>query len=209
MSNCGCGAENSDSLEQRTLIALLIINGLMFFAEGLLGWLAQSTGLIADALDMLADAFVYGISLYAIGKTLQHKANAARLSGILQILLGVGVLVEVGRRLLLGSEPQSILMITVAFAALLANLYCLKLIAKHKDSGVHMRASWIFSSNDVIANAGVIVSGGLVWLTDSRLPDLVIGLLLAVIVIRGGLTILQAAKQSLSDAATNTNNCRN
>lgn len=209
MSNCGCGAENSDSLEQRTLIALLIINGLMFFAEGLLGWLAQSTGLIADALDMLADAFVYGISLYAIGKTLQHKANAAKLSGILQILLGVGVLVEVGRRLLLGSEPQSILMITVAFAALLANLYCLKLIAKHKDSGVHMRASWIFSSNDVIANAGVIVSGGLVWLTDSRLPDLVIGLLLAVIVIRGGLTILQAAKQSLSDAATNTNNCRN
>ncbi|MDX1696116.1 MAG: cation transporter, partial [Ketobacteraceae bacterium] len=77
MADCGCGTEQAVKLERRTLIALLLINGVMFFAEAILGWIAQSTGLIADSLDMLADASVYGVSLYAVGKGLQQKATAA------------------------------------------------------------------------------------------------------------------------------------
>jgi Co/Zn/Cd efflux system component len=194
VAGCGCEIEIQDKSERRVLIALLLINGIMFVAELIVGWWAQSTALIADALDMLADAMVYGVGLYAVGKSLLLKAHAARISGSLQVLLGLLVLVDIVRRLIVGSEPVSTLMMSMGFIALIANVTCLMLIAKHREGEVHMRASWIFSKNDVIANVGVILAGGLVAWTGSRLPDLVIGLLVALIVIRGGILILQDAK---------------
>jgi Co/Zn/Cd efflux system component len=190
--------EEAASLERRTLLALLAINGAMFVAEALAGWWAESTGLLADSLDMLADAAVYGIALYAVGRV-ARQARAASVSGILQVALGLGVLVEVVRRLVQGSEPASGAMIAVGALALLANLLCLALIAEHREGGVHMRASWIFSLNDVIANVGVMVSGGLVLLLGSRLPDLAIGAVIVVVVIRGGLQILAEASQARRD----------
>lgn len=196
MSDCGCGTEQADKLERKTLITLLSINGFMFVVEAVLGWYAQSTGLIADSLDMLADATVYGLSLYVVGKGIALQAKSATVSGVLQIVLGVGVLFEVVRRLAFGSEPQSALIVAVGLAALVANVICLILISKHRDGGVHMRASWIFSTNDVIANLGVILSGVLVWLIGSRYPDLVIGTVISIIVIRGGIKILREANES-------------
>ena len=196
MSDCGCGSDQAEKLEQKTLIVLSAINAVMFLAELILGWLAESTGLIADSLDMLADAGVYGLSLYAVGKGIQHQAKAASISGILQIILGVGVLLEVLRRFLFGSEPESFLMMTVGSIALVANVYCLMLISRHRDAGVHMRASWIFSANDVIANLGVIISGGLVWLIGSRYPDLIVGAIISAVVVGGGIKILYEAKNA-------------
>lgn len=58
----------TDHGERRTLYILLAINGGVFFAEGFAGWRFQSTGLLADSLDMLADATVYGVSLYVVGR---------------------------------------------------------------------------------------------------------------------------------------------
>jgi Co/Zn/Cd efflux system component len=86
------------------------------------------------------------------------------------------------------------LMVSVGLAALVANVSCLVLIAKHRKGGVHMRASWIFSTNDVIANLGVIVSGGLVRLLGTRIPDLAIGAIISSIVVRGGIRILREAR---------------
>ncbi len=188
--------DEAAELERRTLVALLAINGAMFVGEGLAGWWAQSAGLLADALDMLADAAVYGIALYAVGRSDRLKGSAARASGLLQIALGLGVLAEVVRRLVQGSEPLSGVMMAVSFVALIANVACLALIARHREGGVHMRASWIFSANDVIANVGVIVSGGLVMLLVSRLPDLVIGAIIAVVVVRGGVQILAEVREA-------------
>jgi len=196
MSECGCGAEQTDKLEKKTLIVLLVINAVMFLTELVLGWLAQSTGLIADSLDMFADAAVYAISLYAVGKGVLYQAKSAQISGFLQVLLGLGVLFEVLRRLVFGSEPRSTLIMIVGVIALLANIICLVLISKHKEGGVHMRASWIFSTNDVIANLGVIVSGVLVATIGSRFPDLIVGTIISLIVIRGGIKILKDAKET-------------
>lgn len=189
MSGCDC-TEEAVGLEQQTLVALLTINGVMFLAEVMVGWIAQSTALLADSLDMLADATVYGIALYAASQSDGTQRTAARVSGVLQIALGLGVLVEVIRRAVLGSEPTSHLMIGAGAVALAANLVCLRIIAKHRDGGAHMRASWIFSKNDVIANTGVIVAGLLVMASESRAPDLVVGSIVAVVVLRGGVQIL-------------------
>ena len=203
MADCGCGTEQANELERKTLVALLSINAVMFVTELVLGWIAQSTGLIADSLDMLADAAVYGISLYAVGKGVLKQARSAEISGVLQIILGVGVLFEVIRRLLFGSEPESFLIVVVGLVALSANVFCLMLISKHREGGVHMRASWIFSTNDVIANLGVIASGVLVALAGNRYPDLIVGTIIALVVVRGGIHILKDARQT-RDAATMT-----
>ena len=193
MSDCGCKVEAENAAQRRVLGYLLLINATMFGLEVMTGVLAHSTALIADSLDMLADAAVYGISLYVVGRSLLNKTRAASLSGIFQMTLACLVLFDIVRKFFSGSHPESALMMGVGFIALMANIFCLWLIAKHRTGEVHMRASWIFSKNDVIANVSTIVAGLLVALLQSRLPDLLIGLAIAIVVLRGSVQILQEA----------------
>lgn len=196
MADCGCECEfeAKNREERRVLGILLAINAVMFAVEFGVGVMAESTGLIADSLDMLADATVYGIALYAVGRSAAAKVHAALFSGGFQILLALGVAFDVSRRAWLGSEPVSELMMAVGTLALAANLACLALLAKHRDGEVHMRASWIFSVNDVLANLGVILSGLIVFVIGSRWPDLIIGAVIAVLVLRGGIRIVRDAR---------------
>jgi Co/Zn/Cd efflux system component len=197
------------SVEAKTLKYLLAINFTMFIVEILLGVYAESTGLIADGLDMLADSFVYAISLYAVGKSLIVKNRTAFLSGVMQISLGLLCLLEVGRKFYFGSEPLSNFMIIVSIVALIANVWCLVLIHKHKDGEVHMKASWIFSANDVIVNTGVIISGILVYVVNSNIPDLIIGALVSLIVINGGGTIIKLSKTKTQNPTKDNSCCNN
>ena len=187
----GPGATPGEAGEGKTLRLLLAINAAMFLVEVVAGWLAQSSGLIADSLDMLADAFVYGLSLHAVGRPHRTKLRAAHLSGVFQALLAAGVLVDVGRRYVTGSSPEPPAMIGVSTLALAANVTCLLLLARHRHGGAHMKASWIFSTNDVLANLGVIAAGALVAWTGSRVPDLVIGTMVALMVLSGAWRILR------------------
>ena len=193
MSGCGCEVEIKDQSQRQVLYWLLGINATMFVIEMGIGLLADSTALIADSLDMLADAVVYGVALYAIGKSLLHKANAARISGFFQMALGVLIIIDIVRRSIYGSEPVSGLMMAMGAVALVANVICLVIIRKQRNEEVHMRASWIFSANDVIANLGVIFAGVLVFWLDSRWPDLVIGVIVSCVVLRGAKMILEEA----------------
>lgn len=198
MAHCECGSQ-ATKLQSKTLIILLVINAALFAIEITVGIIAQSTSLLADSLDMLADAIVYGTSLYAVRKAVHLQQRAARISGYVQILLGASVLLESLRRTIFGSDPQSLLMMSMGLVALTGNATCLYLLAKHRREGVHMRASWIFSTNDVLANLGVIVSGILVYLFDNRFPDLIVGFTIATVVVRGGIQIL---KESSADCET-------
>src|SRR5690606_26436772 len=112
----------SDAQESGTLRLLLGINAIMFVVEMIAGLVAQSAGLIADSLDMFADAAVYGLALYAVGRSLRLQLRAAHFAGVLQLLLALGVLIEVVRRFVFGSEPESLVMMAIAFIALIANI---------------------------------------------------------------------------------------
>jgi len=193
MSNCNCHIEIESQEQRRVLMLLLLINAVMFIVEITFGIIGESTGLISDAVDMLADALVYGVGLYAVGKAKMMKIRAAYMSGIFQIILALGVLADVTRRFLFGSDPESMFMLGFGVLALFANICCLSLISAHRNGEIHMRASWIFSKNDVIANVGVILGGVLVYLFDSHLPDLLIGTVIALIVIKGGVSIIKAS----------------
>ncbi|HQA12010.1 MAG TPA: cation transporter [Zoogloea sp.] len=187
----GNAAVLNQAVETKTLWILLAINAAMFVIEIVAGWLGNSAGLIADGADMFADAAVYGVALYAVGGSYRHKLSAARLAGILQMALAIGVLGEVARRMLTGSAPEELTMVGVSLLALAANIACLALIARHRQGGVHMRASYIFSANDVLANLGVIVAGSLVAWTGSPIPDWVIGGIIGALVLIGAVRILR------------------
>lgn len=194
MSDCGCHMEAKNAAERKTLRTLLLINGTMFVIGIVGGVLAHSTALIADSLDNFADASVYTMSLYAVGKSAHLKNRAATLSGVFQITLAVMVVVDVIRRFYSGSSPESGWMMAISLLTLIGNSYGLYLLFRHRKGDVHMRASWIFTQNDVIANFSVFIAGLLVTIFNSRFPDLIVGLGITSLVVWGGISIIQDAK---------------
>lgn len=187
--------KHEETTQRKVLWAVLLINFAFFLIEIVFGFISNSMGLVADSLDMLADAFVYGISLYAVGGTIQRKKNIAKLAGYFQMTLAVIGFIEVLRRFI-GVEalPDFRTMIIISFFALIANSICLYLLQKSKSKEAHMRASMIFTSNDVIINIGVIIAGTLVLLLNSGMPDLIIGSIVFILVINGAIRILKLSK---------------
>lgn len=189
--------EFKEEHNQRELLwIVLVINFIFFIIEMTTGLISKSMGLVADSLDMLADAFVYGISLYAVGGTVLKKKKIAKVAGYFQIVLAVFGFVEVLRRFL-GVEqlPDFSTMIIVSVFALIANSICLYLLQKSKSKEeAHMKASMIFTSNDVIINLGVIIAALLVNWSNSVMPDLIVGTIVFVLVIQGAIRILKVSK---------------
>jgi cation diffusion facilitator family transporter len=176
----------------------------MAVVESVAGLHAQSTGLLADALDMLSDAGAYGIALAAIGRSQSFKARSAAANGALVLLLGLVVLVEVGRRAIYGSEPQSAWMMGVAGLALAVNVFVLWILRPIQQGEVHLRATWICTRADVVANAGVIVSGALVAATGFRLADLIVAGAIGAYVIKEAIEILREARDAVAPRPVNT-----
>ncbi len=186
--------ENTSS-QTKLLWTVLLINFGFFVIEITTGFISRSMGLVADSLDMLADATVYGLSLWAVGAVVARKKRVATLSGYFQLALaGIG-LIEVIRRFVGVEEiPDFRMMIGVSVLALIANSVSLYLLQKSKSTEAHMKASMIFTSNDVIINTGVIVAGVLVLLTQSKYPDLIVGTIVFLVVVRGAIRILKLGK---------------
>ena len=195
MSDCGCHVEPAqDPRQRRTLWVALALNAGMAVVGFLVGWWAQSAGVLADALDMLSDATAYAIGLLAIGRSPVFKRRAAQLSGSVLLVLGLGVIVEAIRRGLVGSEPLSAWMMVAAGLSLVVNLAVLRMLRPFRQGEVHLRAIWIFTRADVVANIGVLVAAGLVLLTGSRYPDLFVGAAIGAYVVKESIEILRETR---------------
>lgn len=191
--NIPASAVNAD----RTLLwQVLGINFFFFILELITGYLAGSMGLLADSLDMLADSMIYALALYAAAGSHIRKRNIARLAGYFQLALAILGFAEVIRRFA-GMEgyPGFQSMMIISALALAGNGLCLYLLQKSRSTEAHMRASMIFTSNDVLANLGVIAAGILVYFTRSSYPDLIIGTLVFAMVARGAWQIFRISRQ--------------
>ncbi len=187
--------EPDNTLEKKMLWAVLWINAIFFVGEMIAGLISGSMGLLADSLDMLADAFVYGLSLWAVGAIVIRKKRVAAVSGYLQLVLASLGLIEVIRRFVSADIfPDFRTMIVVSVLALIANSYSLYLLQKARSKGEHIRASMICTSNDVIINAGIIVSAFLVYFTESAIPDLITGSIVFMLVVWGAIRIIKLSR---------------
>lgn len=184
---------SEDQQQRRTLVVVLILNALLFLGLWVGGVLADSSALLANAADNGSDAVAYLISFLAVGRALTWKRGAARLSGVLLLIFAVGVLIDVGRRWWVGAEPVGWTMMGLALVAAIVNLICLMLLKRVTSDDVNMEAAETFSLNDFAANGGILVAGGLVMWLDQAWPDLVVGLLVAALAVKGGVDILRDA----------------
>ncbi len=190
------GSHHGEGLQRRTLLTVLVLNVLLFVMLGLGGLFAESSALLANAADNGSDAIVYLISFLAVGRAMAWKRGAARLSGIMLLIFAAGVLIDVGRRWIVGTEPVGWTMMGLAVIAAVVNLICLMLIRRQGSDDVNMRAAETFSFNDFASNGGILVAGGLVMALNQAWPDLVVGLIVAAIAVKGGVDILKDARES-------------
>ena len=187
--------------QRRTLQLVLAINAVMFLVECGAGLLAGSTALLADSVDMLGDAIVYGASLYVVGRGGVWQARAALLKGGVMGAFGLGVLLEAALKIARGTMPDAGVMASVGLLALVANAGCLLLLRRRRADDVNMRSAWICSRNDVLANVGVLAAAGGVVLTGSVWPDVVVGLLIAMMFATSALGVIRDARRSLAPHA--------
>jgi len=180
--------------KRRTLWIVLLLNLALAAGFGVTGVLADSSALIANGLDNASDGVVYIISLLALSRSPKWKRGAAFTSGVLLLLFAAGVLFDAGRRYFTGSEPIGPTMIGMAILAAIVNGVCLWLLKRLREPDVNLRAATTFSLNDFISNGGIIVAGAIVMWTGHNWPDLVLGVAVAAIAIKGGIEILQDAR---------------
>lgn len=186
--------------QRRVLQAVLAINAIMFFAEFSAGVVAGSTALMADATDMLGDALVYGVSLYALSRSDRWKAGAAMVKGVFILLLALGIVVNVVVKISSGVPPSSTLMLVFGALALVANLICLRLLWRFRSLDVNMSSTFECSRNDVVSNVGVLLAAGAVSFFASPWPDLAIGSAMAALFLRSSLRMLFEAAPRLRAA---------
>jgi cation diffusion facilitator family transporter len=190
------------SRQSRILWIVLAINAGMFVAEAVAGLVAGSAALLADSLDMLGDALVYGVSLVVIGWSERARAGAAALKGTAMLLFGLGVLAEVAYKLLTQHVPDASIMSLTAAVALLANSICLILLTRHRRDDINMGSAWICSRNDLAANVGVILAAVGVFLTNTIWPDIVVGLLITGLFLVSASRVLRQAVGELRATVT-------
>ncbi len=191
--------EHNNAVERRALWWVLFLNAGLSALLTAGAFFASSSVLLANALDNASDAVVYTISLYAATRGDRWKVRAATFSGIMLLMVAIGVAADAIRRFVFGTEPVGGTIIVLAVVAMLINLWCMWILHPHRSEDVNLRATWIFSINDFMSNLGALVAGVLViWLGRSW-PDLVVGLLVAIVVCKGAIEILLDAKQVRQD----------
>jgi cation diffusion facilitator family transporter len=188
------------SEQGKILKIVLLINAVMFIVEFTMGWRARSSALMADSLDMFGDALVYGFSLYVLNKSVQWRSTAALLKGVIISAFGLIVLAEVGFKLFSDVVPKAETMGFIGTLALVANLVCLQLLLKHKNDDLNMRSTFICSRNDIISNVGVLLAAIVVSFTQSKWPDIIIGLTIATLFLRSAFPIITESLAELKAA---------
>lgn len=200
----GCTDESCTSTElagrqRRVLVWVLLINAVMFVVEASAGWIAHSSALLADSLDMLGDSIAYGFSLYVINRGPRWTAISALLKGSIMALFGLFVLSEVISKLIWPAVPVAGTIGLIGMLALLANVICLLLLTRHRSDDINMHSVWLCSRNDIISNVGVLIAAAGVAITQQGWPDIIIGLVIATLFLRSAIQVLGRAFKQLRD----------
>lgn len=201
MSSCcndkTCEIEALRARQSATLRRVLAINAVMFVLEFASGLLAGSVSLLADSLDMLGDATVYGFSLYAVAHGARQKAFAALLKGGIMAAFGLAVLAQAIYKMLYPQAPAAVVIGGVGLLALLANGVCLVLLWRHRTDDINMSSVWLCSRNDIVANVSVLGAAFMVWSLDAAWPDIVVGVAIAALFLRSAVFVLRGAATEL------------
>ena len=185
---------------KRALWVVVILNLAYGVAEMVGGYLSDSLALRADALDFLGDGLITLLGLVAIGWSLRWRARSALTQGLFLGGLGIAVLVTTGYRVLVQRQPDADLMGIFGLVALAVNVAAAIVLIPHRTGDANMRAVWLFSRNDAIGNAAVVVAAVLVAWTGTPWPDLVVSAAIAGLFLHSAWAIVRDARNDLAEA---------
>jgi Co/Zn/Cd efflux system component len=181
---------------RRVLWAALLVNAAMFAVEVIAGAGARSSALQADALDFLADAANYAISLFVLGAMLQTRAAAALIKGFSMGAFGLWVIGRAVYHVATGTVPEPEVMGAVGVLALVANAGIAALLYRYRAGDSNMRSVWLCTRNDMLGNAALLLAASGVLVTGRGWPDALIALGMAGLALTGASQIiLQAASE--------------
>ena len=199
-SACGSETAKADPRWRRVLWVALVVNAAMFAVEMIAGAAADSRALQADALDFLGDGLITFLGLLAIGWSLLWRARSALIQGLFLGLLGLGVVASTIYRMIVQLPPEAELMGLFGIVALVVNVLAAAVLIPHRTGDANVRAVWLFSRNDAIGNAAVVVAAGLVAWTGTIWPDLVVALVIAGLFLHSSWSIIRDARADLREA---------
>ncbi|TAL45411.1 MAG: cation transporter [Methylovulum sp.] len=200
-NNKACEIEALRNRQSATLKIVLAINAVMFIIELTAGLVSGSVSLVADSLDMLGDALVYGFSIYVVARGARMKANAALLKGGIMAAFGLFVLGQAVYKIVFPQLPVFETIGAIGLLALATNSLCFMLLWRHRADDINMSSVWLCSRNDIIANVSVLFAAAGVWLSHSGWPDILVGLALAVLFLRSALFVLREALSEIRASA--------
>lgn len=189
---------------KRALWIVVLLNVGYGLIEMVGGFLAGSQAVKADALDFIGDGLISFLGLIAVGWGLAARAKAALLQGLFLGALGVGVLASTAYRVIALNQPAAELMGIFGAIALVVNVAAAFVLLPHRRGDANVRAVWLFSRNDAIGNAAIVVAAGLVWWTRSPWPDLAVAAAIAALFLHSAWSIIADARGDLEDAGRAT-----
>lgn len=192
-----CAVDRLRERQATTLRVVLAANATMFLVELVSGLLAGSVALLADSLDMLGDALVYGFSLYVVARTSEWKARAALAKAGAMGIFGALVLAQVVYKIADPQVPAFEAMGAIGALALAVNATCFVLLWRHRAEDINMRSVWLCSRNDLVANAAVLLAAGAVWTIRSPWPDVAVGAFICALFLRSAFHVARQARAEL------------
>jgi cation diffusion facilitator family transporter len=187
---------------KRALWMVVLLNVGYGIIEMFGGFISGSQALKADALDFLGDGLITFLGILAIGWSLVWRARSALIQGLFLGALGLGVLVNTAYRVLVQQQPEAELMGLFALVALVVNVVAVLPLLSHRTGDANVRAVWLFSRNDAIGNAAVVVAAGLVAWTGTAWPDLVVAAVIAGLFLQSSWSIIRDARSDLREASS-------
>ena len=211
MSGCNCESsvqfDGISTTYKRVLLVVIAINVLMFGVEMAASVHANSMALRADALDFLGDSFTYTITLLVIGHSLRWRSTAALFKGLTLAVMGVWVLGSTLYQVFILGQPDEYIMGGIAILAFMANVISALLLLRYRNGDANIRSVWLCSRNDAIGNLAVVLSAGLVAITHSAWPDLVVAALMSALFLHSATLVIRQALTELKEK-TVLSNCQ-
>lgn len=202
--HCGCTGDarraHDDPAYRQALWLVILLNLGFGLAEVVGGFLANSQALKADALDFIGDGSISLVGLIALSWTARARSQVALAQGLFLGLLGLAVIVLAIWRALHAEPPEAGLMGGIGVLALLVNVSAAVILSRFRDGDANVRAIWLFSRNDSLANVAVIVAAGLVALFGSAWPDIAVAGAIAILFLHSSITIVTDARSELRAA---------
>lgn len=200
-SSCTCHGDEKraqhDPAYRHALTVVVVLNLGFGLCELVGGFVADSQALKADSLDFLGDGSISMLGLIALTWSVGARARIALTQGLFLGALGLGVIGFAIWRALNAGVPEAELMGGIGVVALAVNVTSALVLARFREGDANVRAIWLFSRNDAIANIAVIIAAGLVAWTGSAWPDLAVAGIIALLFLHSAYEIVRNALAEL------------